>query len=339
MASPVASQLAGLIPTIINILIHTRHNDQISPSQQKPATQTAVIMEPHTIYWFPIGLLCAFSLASADALTKKFFGDYSGWQLLVVRFVAPGILLLPLMLANPLPSVPPAFWLLILLLIPLELLAMWLYMLAIRDNPLHLTLPYLAFTPAFNILTAYITLGETVSFAGFAGIFLVVAGAFFLNLDKEQPLTWKSPLTPFSAIVRVRGSRLMLCVAMIYSVASVLGKMAVQYATPASFGPFYFAVLGMTALAITLLRNSGDVAILLKRWKEALLVGVFMGVMIVTHFMAIARVEVAYFISLKRTSLLFGIIYGSLLFKERNLGRHFIAGILMVAGVILIVIK
>lgn len=298
-----------------------------------------MIAESQIISWFPISILCAFTLATADALTKKFFGDYTGWQLLVIRFVAPGLLLLPFMFINPLPSVPPLFWLLILLLIPLELLAMWLYMMAIRDNPLHLTLPYLAFTPVFNILTAYISLGETVSLSGFAGIFLVVAGAFFLNIDQKQPLALKSVLTPFAAIVKIRGSRLMLGVALIYSVASVLGKMAVQLATPDSFGPFYFAVLGIVALGITLLRNSDDVAILMVRWKQALLVGGFMAIMIVTHFIAIAQVEVAYFISLKRTSLLFGILYGALFFKERHLGRHFMAGLLMVAGVALIVFK
>ncbi|MCK5194204.1 MAG: EamA family transporter [Desulfobulbaceae bacterium] len=166
-----------------------------------------------------------------------------------------------------------------------------------------------------------------------------MTGAFFLNIDQKQRWNWKSVLTPLAAIVRIRGSRLMLGVALIYSVNSVLGKMAAQLATPASFGPFYFAVLGIAALGITLLRKSGDVAILLERWKQALLVGAFMAVMIFTHFMAIAQVEVAYFISLKRTSLLFGILYGALFFKERHLGRHFMAGLLMVAGVALIVIK
>jgi drug/metabolite transporter (DMT)-like permease len=63
-----------------------------------------------------------------------------------------------------------------------------------------------------------------------------------------------------------------------------------------------------------------------------------MGVMIITHFMALARVEVAYMIAVKRTSLLFGILYGALLFRERNLGRHVLAGALMSAGVAVIVI-
>ena len=60
---------------------------------------------------------------------------------------------------------------------------MWLYMRAIRESPLSLTLPYLAFTPVFNILTGYIFLGEQVSSAGMAGIVLVVCGAWLLNLD------------------------------------------------------------------------------------------------------------------------------------------------------------
>ena len=296
-------------------------------------------MDNLAIAWFPVSILCAFSLASADALTKKLFPDLSGWQLLVIRFVAPGALLFPLTVLNPLPEVPPFFWLLIIILIPLELLAMWLYMLAIRDNPLHLTLPYLAFTPVFNILTAYILLGEKVSLVGCGGILLVVVGAFFLNFDEKAPFTVQSLISPFSAIIRIKGSRLMLCVALIYSINSVLGKMAMQLATPTSFGPFYFAVIGVTALVITLLRKSDDVAILIGRWKQALLVGFFMGVMIVSHFLAISLVEVAYFISVKRTSLLFGIIFGALFFQERHLARHLSAGFLMVGGVALIMIR
>ena len=47
-------------------------------------------------------------------------------------------------------------------------------------------------------------------------------------------------------------------------------------------------------------------------------------------------VEVAYMIAVKRTSLLFGIVYGALLFHETHATRHFIAGVLMVMGVLLI---
>jgi drug/metabolite transporter (DMT)-like permease len=41
-------------------------------------------------------------------------------------------------------------------------------------------------------------------------------------------------------------------------------------------------------------------------------------------------------IAVKRTSLLFGILYGALLFHERGLGMHLVAGTLMLGGVFLI---
>ena len=286
--------------------------------------------------WFALSMVSAFSLATADALTKRFFGDLTGLQLMIVRLAVPGLLLLPIAIRHPLPAVPPLFWFIIAILVPLELLAMWLYMLAIRDNPLHLTLPYLAFTPVFNVLTGFVVLRERISLTGFTGIFLVVAGAYFLN-NQTGGRGWRLPLT---AIRRNRGSRFMLTVALIYSLTSVLGKRAMQDATPLSFGPFYFLLLGGLLVVSAWCRQPGRVAVrgLFKRWRQLLMVGGCMAVMIVSHFLAIAKVEVAYFTSLKRTSLLFGILYGYLLFKEPNPLRHLLAGALMVGGVAMIVI-
>ena len=45
----------------------------------------------------------------------------------------------------------------------------------------------------------------------------------------------------------------------------------------------------------------------------------------------------AYMIAVKRTSLLFGMLYGAWLFSEAGLGKNLAAGLLMIAGVYLIV--
>jgi uncharacterized membrane protein len=58
--------------------------------------------------------------------------------------------------------------------------------------------------------------------------------------------------------------------------------------------------------------------------------------MVYTHFLAIQQVEVAYMIAVKRTSLLFGILYGVLVFRESGLAARLPAGVLMLAGVMLI---
>lgn len=286
--------------------------------------------------WFLLALVCAFSIASADAFTKKWLADYSTQEIVIIRFGFTGLVLAPVLLVLPFPEVPPAFWGWVAAMVPLEILAMVLYMRAIRDSPLSLTLPFLAFTPAFATVTGWLLLGERVSGQGLGGIVLVVIGAYLLNLRLRRGQDWRAWVAPFRAVVRERGSRLMLTVAFIYSLTSVLGKGALRYMPAEVFGPFYFVLLGAITLAYLALRPGGDKKVLWRQPRLHLLIGFMMAVMIVTNFLALARVEVAYMISVKRTSLLFGIVYGALLFSERRLGVHLLAGVLMVVGVGLI---
>ena len=66
--------------------------------------------------------------------------------------------------------------------VPLDIIALLLYMKAIKVSPLSLTLPFLSLTPVFLIGTSYIILGERPDRSGFIGIVLVVIGAYLLNV-------------------------------------------------------------------------------------------------------------------------------------------------------------
>ncbi|MEE9493224.1 MAG: EamA family transporter [Gammaproteobacteria bacterium] len=94
------------------------------------------------MHWLPLTLLSAFCLATADTITKRYLSPYRADELVLVRFGVAGILLLPLVFLQPWPSPPLAFWGWMSALIPLEIISMWLYMKAIRESPLSLTLPY-----------------------------------------------------------------------------------------------------------------------------------------------------------------------------------------------------
>jgi len=289
------------------------------------------------MHWTSLTLLSAFFLATADTLSKRYLSHYRPGELVLVRFGVSGALLLPLLLWQPWPQLSPAFWGWVAVSLPMELLAMWLYMQAIRESPLSLTLPYLAFTPAFNMLTGYLLLDETVSWTGFSGILLIVLGAWLLNLKTMQNGTGLNLLAPFRAITRERGSRLMLMVAAIYSLTSVTSKGALLHANPGFFGPFYFVVLGTASALVFASRDVSSWRAMGKHPWVHLGVGVFMAGMVITHFYAIAHIEVAYMLAVKRTSLLFGILYGAWLFGESGLKKNLAAGILMVLGVFLIV--
>ena len=289
------------------------------------------------MHWINLTLLSAFFLATADTLSKRYLSHYRPGELVLVRFGVSGALLLPLLLWQPWPSLTPAFWGWIAIALPMELLAMWLYMQAIRTSPLSLTLPYLAFTPAFNTLTGYVVLGETVTWAGFSGILLIVFGAWLLNLHTVQNGSGLNLLAPFRAITQERGSRLMLIVAAIYSLTSVTSKGALLHVTPAFFGPFYFVILGAASLLLFASRDVSSWRALGRHPWAHLGIGLCMGAMVITHFYAIEHIEVAYMIAVKRTSLLFGMLYGAWLFKETGLLKNMLAGVLMVLGVFLIV--
>lgn len=286
--------------------------------------------------WLALALTCALALALADTATKRFLAGYTAADLVMVRFGLTAVLLAPWLFVAPPAAPAPDFWLWMGAALPLEVLAEVLYVLAIRDSPLALTLPYLAFTPVLTALTGFLLLGETVSLPGLAGIGLVTLGAYVLNLEHARlarPQTWFAPL---AAIVRNRGSRYMLGVAVIYGITSVLGKGAMQHLPSASFGAYYFALVGTATLLVFALWQPTSLRTLVRPRPAHLVVAGLMGVMVLTHFMALALTETAYMIAVKRVSILFGIVLGALFFAERHLARNLFAGALMVGGVALI---
>jgi drug/metabolite transporter (DMT)-like permease len=137
-------------------------------------------------------------------------------------------------------------------------------------------------------------------------------------------------------------------VALLYAVTATLGKVVLQYVPPQQFGAFYFLTLGLLmplVFALAGLRGTGAaergplrraLPRLFRRPRAVLGVAALNAVMIVTHFAALERVEVAYMIAVKRSSLLFGILYGAFLFHEPGLRNRLPAGAVMLAGVIVI---
>lgn len=290
------------------------------------------------LHWLPLTLLSAFSLASSDALSKKYLQDYTTLELVAVRFVYAGALLAPGLWMQPFPQLPAAFWIWVGISIPLELLAMMLYMQAIRDSQLSLSLPHLAFTPVFTVLFAEAVLQEKVSRSGMAGILLVVIGTFLLHVEDRGSL-WSRIAAPCRAIRRERGVRLMLAVALIYSVTVVTTKAALQYLPGSVFAPLYFVLLGGFSLVLVAMFRPSAAGALLRRPLMHCLVGGLFAAMIYAHFIAIEMVQAAYLVAVKRSSILFSVCYGAVLFHEPGFRQRLSASALMVLGIALIVLR
>jgi len=285
------------------------------------------------LLWFWLALTSAFAGATSDALTKRCFGHLNAYEMGLVRLLYALPFFLLMAVSVPWPPVRPAFWGVLAILYPLESLGLLLYMRAIRTSPLSLTLPFLAFTPVFLVGTGFVLLGERPSLWGAAGILLIVAGSYALNLDSVRLGGWLGPLR---AVFRERGSVLILVVAFIYSVTSALGKVAIQMSEPRFFGAVYPALLAMGLAVIYPLSGKASLRNLGARPWLGLLLGVVYAGMFFSHAVAISLVNASYMIAVKRTSLLFGVAYGGVLFKEERIAQRFLGAGFMAAGVALI---
>ena len=102
----------------------------------------------------------------------------------------------------PWPKLDMTFWACLAIGLSREFATFLSYMRAIKVSPLSLTIPFLAFTLAFVMLTGYLLLGETLDTWGILGIALIVAGSYVLNLSKMKD-EW---LNPWKAIFKEQGS-------------------------------------------------------------------------------------------------------------------------------------
>ena len=282
--------------------------------------------------WFAYALICALSVAIMDALSKKALIDNDPYFVAWVRVVFAAPLLLFALPFIEIPKLDRVFFTITSILLPLDVIALLLYLKAINISPLSLTLPFLSLTPVFVLGTSYIILGEKPDRSGIVGIFLVVIGAYLLNVHTIK----RGCLEPLKAITKEAGSVLLCIVAFICSVNLNLGKVAVLHSSPIFLSIFYLFILSILLSLIVSFKTKDFFSKIASQKLLFFLIGISMAVMTVTHLKAICLVEVSYMVSVKRLNILFGVVLGTVFFKEANIKERFLGATVMVIGIILI---
>ena len=282
--------------------------------------------------WLWLALATALCVASHDTILKKYLGDQSPWVMLAY----PSLYSLPFcvlgFLLTPWPSLGGNFWWSFLLLLPLNALAMFMYIQAYRISPLSLVMPLLAFTPVFLILVGWLLLGERVNLGGVAGIALIVMGSYLLNIER-----WREGLLkPFVAIFHDQGSRLMLAVSFIFSFGAALGKITIQNSSPLFFAFFFFLVQNTVILLLFHLTGKARFSQLWQRPIPGLVVGLLLVGHLIFHALSLSLAKAAYMIAVKRTNLVFSVILGRLFFGEERMKQRLSAALAMLGGVVVI---
>ena len=289
------------------------------------------------LIWFILSLLCAFCLASSDALVKRALAvGHNDLLVAWLRLLWTLPAIIGLYLVMPQPDVGAGFYRAALLALPLELLALILYVKALKLSPLSLTVPFLSLTPIFLLIVPTLLLGERLTPAGGLGVALIGVGGYTLHLRRMKQGFW----APLKSILHEPGSVCMIGVALLYSFTSTLGKQAIGASSPLLFAAFYFPLLAllMTPLALWQLRGRLGVMPVHRTLAATFMPGMLFALMLVSHMFAVSMVNVAYMISVKRLSLVIGVLYGHLMFGEEGLAERLLGTVMMVAGVALILL-
>ncbi|WP_147821207.1 DMT family transporter [Salidesulfovibrio onnuriiensis] len=284
--------------------------------------------------WFPLSLATAILTAGEATLLRRFFSGLRPWEMTAKPFIFSSPLFGLTLLFMPMPELKPGFWPLMAITVPLTTAGIFFNLNAFRLAPISLTMPLLSFTPAFAVITGFLFLDEIPSLMGFSGILLIISGSYIININRRN----QGFLAPFRAIIEERGSRYMLFAALIYGLCSVLGKMIVLRSSAVFSGSTLFLTIGLVVTIFPVATGRASMKVLISKPLPTLMTGTMVFVETLCHNSAIALIDAAYMIAIKRLNGLFGVIFGWLFFREDNIRSRLAGAVLMSAGAALIVL-
>ncbi|MEA3546709.1 MAG: DMT family transporter [Thermodesulfobacteriota bacterium] len=282
--------------------------------------------------WFFLSLVTALCVAVRDTSVKIFCRDLKLQEIAAFElFWSLPILIIGCLFID-IPVLDQTFWWTFFLSLPLNWLAYILYLYSLKLSPLSLTVPFLAFTPLFILLTGSLILNETINSWGITGVGLIVGGSYLLNFSSLK----KGLLKPFKSILQEKGSLLMLGVAFIFSFAAVVGKKSMIHSSPLFFTFFFFLIFNITLLFGLFLFKQTNWSSIIQNRRKGLLLGSLLTTHVVCHGLAIMLTTAVYMITVKRSSILFSIILSSFILKETNIRSRGLGALLMFCGALLI---
>jgi drug/metabolite transporter (DMT)-like permease len=269
------------------------------------------------------------------------------WNLLVKRsrdktvfiwwmFVASSGMLNLFLLFSPIPFPQPSFQ--VLLLAAAGGSCFVFYHLfngrAYRDGDLSLTYPLSQTSMLYVPLWGVLLLHETISLAGMAGIFLILGGAYSVQLSGLSPA---NIFRPFRSLGNP-SVRAALAAGFIYSVGAIIDKTGVTLYPPFHF-TYLLVMFMMVFMSLNLARPRYRGRVLTE-WRQSRLLVLVSGPVMMGSFLAfrygLSMAPVSYAVPVRQVSLLIGVLIG-VIFLGETCGRiRFTAAMLILAGVIMI---
>ena len=217
-----------------------------------------------------------------------------------------------------------------LLCMVLNSLAHVAFVKALQVSQLSVTVPLLAFTPMITAIVAVPMLGEVIEWPTLVGVAAVMIGALLLHADGTR----RGVVQLLHAMARERGSLLMGAAAFMWSTATVLDKIALEFASLPFHGLVQTGGGGVFLVLVLLARKQGSELNALRDRPGACAAAIgFSLAHAVLHLAAVQATLVAIVETVKRgVAMTLAVVFGRAFFAEPILPSKVIAIVLMAAG-------
>ncbi|MFH1316970.1 MAG: DMT family transporter [Candidatus Woesearchaeota archaeon] len=208
---------------------------------------------------------------------------------------------------------------------------------SVRHLDVSLFSPLQNISPFFLVIFAFLILGEVPSLIQFLGIFLLLVGTYFLEIDFKK----HNLLSPIKTIIKSRYIHFTLFAMLIFSLTSVFDKFTLtHYADPITFMFFLWLFISLHLMVMESYTNGfGEILKdIRKSGKLIFLISFFGIIQNLLYILAINLQNVSLVVPLRRISTLFSTILGGKFFHEKNLSVKITACIILIIGAVLIII-
>ncbi|MBI2655750.1 EamA family transporter [Candidatus Woesearchaeota archaeon] len=233
------------------------------------------------------------------------------------------------------PKVSSEFYVVILINTLVFLSAQFLMVKSLQISDMSLAVPMLSFTPVFLLLSSYLLLKELPTFLGLIGIAVIVIGSYILNITSIN----QGYLEPIKSIFKNRGVFYMMGVAFLFSITGNLAKIGIKLSNPGYFMVMQYFLTSLILIVIFFKKLKNLKNDFLSNTKMILALGIVSSASESLIAISLTSSIVPYIISLKRTSIIFSVLLGFFLFKEKNFKEKVVGAVLMFAGAALIILS
>jgi len=280
--------------------------------------------------WFFLALISSITLSirefSVKKAGKKLSSAFMSWGLNFFMFLI--ILALNLIFLNY-HTITVSFVQVLIIAAIFDSLATILYLWAIKEGDLSKIIPMLCFIPVVQLFVTPVLIHENLSVIGISGVLVVVFGSYILNIETREGF-----LSPVKNIFRDRSSMMMLAVAFLWGVSSSFHKIGVKQTNALFWGVSEIGLITLILFPFAFWSDKGDFSF--PKLKKTFWPAVFSTITVLSYYAAISLGPVAYVSSVRRLGVLFSMLIGILVLKEKIKSLGFAGGVIMIAGAAII---